>query len=483
MVAAAPCEGQSGIAQNTAKWGLEEMETQISHIRAEALMKPLFESRCNDPANNRIAHILALIGPAVLLPWPGRSKGDRKKWGHLQLTDMAEASYMATLKRAGNIGVVLGGVSQGLVTIDFDQDQYVDTFLGVNPMLANTLRTRGRRGCNIWLRCSTDYPRTHKLKYESGAEIGEWRADGSQTIISGIHPDGMPYQFLVEQPVVTISYDAITWPKSILPSCTPSAATESKRVRGVRGVRGVREDNVVCVSVCEQEMRLYFPADVISQIAPKDDHQNNASLFKLGRLFKSYEKAVGRPATPAELEDVFDRWCLLSRRFWRPGLTRDDYYAEFLEAYSYARMGLDENPIELAVCRAKASPLPQVPGFGDERVRLLAAICREIQGIMGANPFFLPTRKLGEILNAHYAQVARWLKALEILRVIHLAPGEVRRRGGIRSPRYHYGARTRNTLETTATNLAPPPALLTISDCSQPGFTGSQGYKKKGATF
>jgi hypothetical protein len=51
MVAAAPCEGQSGIAQNTVKWGLEEMKTQISRVRAEALVKAPFESRYYYPQN------------------------------------------------------------------------------------------------------------------------------------------------------------------------------------------------------------------------------------------------------------------------------------------------------------------------------------------------------------------------------------------------------------------------------------------------
>src|SRR5215468_2283615 len=112
MVAAAPCEGQSDIAQNTGKMSLEEMETRISPIHAEALPKPLFESRCNDPADNRIAHILALTGPAVLLPWSTRSKGDRRKWGHLHLTDMGETDHLAKLQTAGNIGVALGKESQ-----------------------------------------------------------------------------------------------------------------------------------------------------------------------------------------------------------------------------------------------------------------------------------------------------------------------------------------------------------------------------------
>jgi len=57
----------------------------------------------------------------------------------------------------------------------------------------------------------------------------------------------------------------------------------------------------------------------------------------------------------------------------------------------------------------------------------------------GANPFYVPIRKLGEILGAHWTQVARWLRALEVLGIICLACGEIRRRGGTRSPRYHYG--------------------------------------------
>jgi hypothetical protein len=158
-----------------------------------------------------------------------------------------------------------------------------------------------------------------------------------------------------------------------------------------------------------------------------------------------------RPASEVELESVFDRWCPIARQFWRH--TRDDYWAEFLDAYSYARMGLDENPIKVAVSRAKAAPLPQVRGFTDERIRLLAAICREMQEITGAAPFFLPIRKLGEILGACHTQVARWLRIFErALQVIHLAPGEVRRRGGNRSPRYHYGPPMQNPLETIATN-------------------------------
>jgi len=79
--------------------------------------------------SDRISHLRDLLGPAVLLPWPSGSKGDRRKWKHLQLTDMNDPSHLAKLERAGNIGVALGQVSNSLVTIDLDQDSYVTALL------------------------------------------------------------------------------------------------------------------------------------------------------------------------------------------------------------------------------------------------------------------------------------------------------------------------------------------------------------------
>lgn len=124
--------------------------------------------------SDRIARLRRLVDPAVLLPWPCGSKGDRRKWKHLQLADMNETSHLAKLESAGNIGVALGRISNGLVTIDLDNDNYVTAFLAANPLLGDTLRTRGRRGCNVWLRCSADYPPSQQLKDSSNELIGEW---------------------------------------------------------------------------------------------------------------------------------------------------------------------------------------------------------------------------------------------------------------------------------------------------------------------
>jgi hypothetical protein len=122
----------------------------------------------NTSNSDRIEHLRELLGPAVLLPWRTGSKADRSKWKHFQLSDMAGENHLERLEKAGNIGVALGKVSEGLITIDIDDDSVVSLFLEANPLLKKTLRTRAKRGCNIWLRCSSEYPLSQKLKNAFG---------------------------------------------------------------------------------------------------------------------------------------------------------------------------------------------------------------------------------------------------------------------------------------------------------------------------
>ena len=113
------------------------------------------KSKMNEICNNRIEHLQRTTWPCSAVAMaPTRSKGGHRKWKDRQLADMNDSTYLAKLEKAGNIGVALGKVSGGLVTIDLDDDKYVDAFLEANPSLTHSLRTRGSRGCNIWLRCS-----------------------------------------------------------------------------------------------------------------------------------------------------------------------------------------------------------------------------------------------------------------------------------------------------------------------------------------
>lgn len=166
--------------------------------------------------NDPVPKLLKLLGsPVVFINWPKGVKATYRKWGHLTVGDMTP-EYLAKLP-SGNIGVGLGKVSGNLCAIDLDDDALVEPFLAINPQLRETLQTHGSRGRVFWVRFGGEYPqRTVKLKTASGADAGEFRSNGSQSIVWGIHPGTQkPYEFVVEQPVVEVEFSSIQWPKQI----------------------------------------------------------------------------------------------------------------------------------------------------------------------------------------------------------------------------------------------------------------------------
>jgi hypothetical protein len=163
-----------------------------------------------------VTRLQTLIGyDTLLLPWPLGSKGTRRRWKHLTFDAMSDPTHLAKLA-IGNIGVAQGDVSNGLCSIDLDIEGEVEVFLALNPKLATSLRTKGKRGCNVWFRATGESHRTIKIETSDGAHWGEFRANGSQTILYGRHPSGCDYRFLVEAPPVEISVSEIVWPPDVI---------------------------------------------------------------------------------------------------------------------------------------------------------------------------------------------------------------------------------------------------------------------------
>jgi len=60
--------------------------------------------------------------------------------------------------------------------------------------------------------------------------------------------------------------------------------------------------------------------------------------------------------------------------------------------------------------RAKNAPLPRAAArYQHDGLRLLTALCRELQRESGEKPFFLATRKAGELLEVDHVTAWRWL--------------------------------------------------------------------------
>lgn len=171
-----------------------------------------------------LEHLYQLLGRAVLLPIPLGQKGPKLKgWQTLSFETTQALEYQQELSacviRGGNIGVLLGPASGDLHTIDIDDDELAGMFVSDNPLLATTLRSRGRRGCQFWLRPApgTEFPNakaTYTLKTAEAHQYGEWRcggAGGAQSVIFGVHPEGNLYEIVIDQAPLEIDWRQIRW--------------------------------------------------------------------------------------------------------------------------------------------------------------------------------------------------------------------------------------------------------------------------------
>lgn len=387
-----------------------------------------------------------LLGHDVLLLlWPLRSKGTRRKWAHLTVADMTPA-YLAKLER-GNIGVALGAKSGHLCALDVDMDNLIDPFITANPWLKNTLQTHGARGLVFWLRISGDYPpKTKKLKNRSGDDCGEFRSNGSQSIICGTHPSGKAYEIVHSAKPVTVDFAKIVWPTQIsnpprLESQLQVATSLIQRDRETESQSDGEPDVTDAIDGCG----CYVASieDAVNLALPRRVHQNNDSLFTLARAVKSLELKSGK-FTPAQLRDVFGRWYERSAEFLRPEQGRDAYLNEFMNAYASAKVPLGHGVIEQAWKAVQERPLPAVAivTFEDHGMRLVVALCEELQRIAGAEPFYLAARTVQRLLKQKdHVAAARLLRSLCVQKILIVTE----QGSGVRASRYRYagGAETR----------------------------------------
>lgn len=403
-----------------------------------------------------VKELRELLGHDVLLlHCKPRTKKPSGSWGKLTIADMEKPDYLAKLER-GNIGVALGAKSGNLIALDVDDDTLVAPYLELNPFLNYTLQTHGARGRVFWLRMAGDYPaKTVKLKTQSGGDAGEWRAGkNSQSIIHGIHPDtGKPYQMLNKFKPLVADFSSIVWPKEISNPLKPEfdlpANDTERQSDGVTESQSNREtdvtdetDAMVVVGVVSKALSpLSEPAcltidDAVQLAMPDNAHQNNDRLFILARAVKTLENQSGK-FTPAQLRAVFSRWFQRATEFLRPEQTHDEYMTQFLNAYASAKIPLGEGVITQAWKQAQEKPLPPeaVENFEDQNLRLVVALCRELQIIAGQEPFYLSSRTVQRLTKQEsHATAARWLSSFCVLKILD----EVEKGKGVRASRYRF---------------------------------------------
>jgi len=392
-----------------------------------------------------VAELRTLLGNDVLLLKckPGTKK-PLGEWGHLTVASMTPA-YLAKLE-GGNIGVALGKVSGDLVALDVDDDDLVEPFLKANPFLNDTLQTHGARGRVFWFRMVGAYPsKTVKFKTGSGKEVGEWRAGkNSQSIIQGTHPDtGNPYQVVNKTTPLAANFTDIVWPSEI---SNPPTLIFQPTANVTEKTELLSDGDTEAISVSPSAPSLLSSPSLCFKVesiehavvlaTPDRVHQNNDHLFTLARAVLNLEIQNGK-FSPRQLRGVFAQWFKHASQFLDPNQTRDDYMTEFMNAYASAKVPLGAGVIAQAWKYAQEKPLPPeaVELFGDQRLRIVVALCRELQIVAGSEPFYLSARTLQGLLKQDgHATAARWLRSLCVMEILT----ETEKGNGNRASRYRY---------------------------------------------
>ena len=240
------------------------MQIHLKQIPAQLQGKSDIASSADgdSPSLNDVRALLERDGRhAVLLPIESGQKGPRwKDWSTVKYEQTLRASYQAQLSKWANTGILLGAPSNDLCAFDWDTEAGLNTFLALNPAFKNTLCTRGERGGQLWAYITGPRPRkvhTLLVSQESSlaegckessdkdglVSIGEFRAEGGQSVIRGIHPCGRSYTWVVHAPPITVSFDEIQWPADVrIP--WEVAASEPKRMTQTYGEKEAETEQI-----------------------------------------------------------------------------------------------------------------------------------------------------------------------------------------------------------------------------------------------
>jgi len=261
-------------------------------------------------------------------------------WREITYEKSLERAYQNLLRSNPNTGVALG-VTDDLCAIDCDTDALLAEFLRLNPEFEKTLRTRGQSGGQLWGYITGERP--HKIEDlavkkdsplavgarkdptpEGYVSIGEFRAEGGQSVIRGIHPNSFNYTWPVAQRPITIAFSSIKWPNDIgigwLPkrprdkAATPSAAHDETLLH-----RAIKRLTIADLwnhfGYADQEGK----NPVQSPWFP-DDEDTSFSIYNEGRNFKDHD-----PGRKDHRGDSFDFYQIATNQ------TASEAFKEFVK--------------------------------------------------------------------------------------------------------------------------------------------------------
>jgi hypothetical protein len=131
----------------------------------------------------------------------------------------------------------------------------------------------------------------------------------------------------------------------------------------------------------------------------------------------TWEKQQDRKATTDEKLAIFKRWWQQAKEQVDPAMDMTAYLAKWLSGCKRRKFADDETAVLAAWRAAKDQPLPPeaVADYDppmSAKMRLLVALCSQLQDMRGKAPFFLSSRDAGKLLEVPHTTIFFWLEIL-----------------------------------------------------------------------
>lgn len=356
------------------------------------------------------------------------------KWKRYQDCQMTEANVRRQFgSGTGGIGVIFGEVSGWLASRDFDDMPAYEAWAARHSSLAGTLPTvETRRGRHVY--CRTTQAAIGQLRQRLGKSGTGAIACGDGELRAGVgcysvlppsrHPSGHEYRWLIPLPDGPL-------PEVDLPAAgfvpDPMLATVSTESNGEHGgllrtteamksgfggsghcdQPALSNGSVLSVPLCRTDDLLAQIDRAVCESLPAGPGRRNEQVFALARALKAIP--VLADATARDLRPAVRRWHELALPVigTKPF---EETWIDFLRAWPKVKFPKGAEPIARLFAAASQMPLPAgALEYEQPAVRLLVALCREIQRSAGEQPFYLSCRTAGRMLKVDHSTAARWL--------------------------------------------------------------------------
>ncbi|WP_442485888.1 hypothetical protein [Aeoliella sp. SH292] len=152
-------------------------------------------------------------------------------------------------------------------------------------------------------------------------------------------------------------------------------------------------------------------AQAIALTLPRGPGRRHQQVFELCRALKAIPDLSD--TEPAQLKPIVQRW----HRDALPMMNTkafEETWIDFLKGWPNVLYPLGKEPMALVFDRARCAETPiEAEHFEQPELRLLVAICRELQRGAPSRPFYLSCRTAGRLLGVDHTTASRWLFLLE----------------------------------------------------------------------